>query len=133
MADLEKTINKIETCIGSGVCSLCGYWEKGSDPCNCVNDLLADALALLKAQVPRVMTLEEIDEASVAWMEGDDEEIFPVLIVEAYADNKVGFLSTGDDLEWRQDTEKYNKRADFGWRCWTAKPTEEQRKETVWE
>lgn len=85
------------------------------------------ALELLKAQEPRVMTLEEAKDSA-----GKDMflEIIscpeePSYITAATLD---GVGRTGVTFYHNTfDFCRYNKEQ-YGWRCWTSRPTEEQRK-----
>ena len=59
MAEREKVIRGLECCLASKYppCGECGYDGdmKYNDPWSCRLSLMADALALLKEQEPRVM------------------------------------------------------------------------------
>jgi hypothetical protein len=68
MPDVEKVIKGLECCTKKvciyidtekecPYCELCGEYEDAFE--NCTTALAKDAIALLKAQEPRVMTLEE--------------------------------------------------------------------------
>lgn len=143
MADQEKVIKGLECCTafdgkGFPLCEECPYEDEGT--CPELDVLHKDALELLKAQEPRVMTLEEVighyslppvvlDDLD--WQEDYLQDIAPL-----YFDFPV------DDpwaVHWRgyQAVRKYLKdwKASYGqnWRCWTSRPTEEQRKATPWE
>ena len=86
-----------------------------------------DALALLKAHEPRVMTLEEIPYAVFGWMETFGQ-IIPCVLEDVYADDTVGFSNV-------EDGHDYMCASDYGktWRVWTSKPTEKQREATPWQ
>ena len=109
-------------------CAECPYL-KSKIPCT--RALARDALELLKAQEPRVMTLEEVHE--MAW---DycylEEEVIKDKVLQIYSGKyrikcitwpsiASCVLTFGDDA--------YGKR----WRCWTSRPTEEQREATPWD
>lgn len=88
-----------------------------------------DALALLKAQEPRVMTLDELSEKTDVWFESlVYDTIDPALSSGSYDDGTVGLMTLGEELF-------YLDEADYGktWRCWTSRPTDEQREEAKWE
>lgn len=99
-----------------------------------------DAIALLKAQEPRVMTYEEVVEHySLPPVFSDDlgmQEDYLKDVEPLYFD-----FPTPDqwDLHWRgaDQVNWYLKEwgAGYGkiWRVWTGKPTEEQRRETPWD
>lgn len=91
---------------------------------------VADVLALLKAQEPRVITAEELED----WLEPAYlEDIFYggrwALIADFSANwfifnvTEPGFLK-----EEEFHVSEYGRR----WRCWTSRPTDEQRKAVKW-
>ena len=95
-----------------------------------------DALALLKAQEPGVMTLDEIDEhiigkpyiiESSEFGDGSGPYIAYGLFFIKQIDGKYRFALV-DKHVWLLD-EDYGKT----WRCWTFQPTDEQREATPWE
>ena len=91
----------------------------------------------LKAQEPRVMTLEEVENAldSVAWV---DRPLFDNLsseyaLIDSYS-RKLQIV----ELRYPFCDKDYRERADYAtygktWRCWTSRPTDEQREATPWE
>ena len=104
-------------------------------------DLVYYALDILKAQIPRVMTLEEVmghyslppvfvDDLSA--QEDYYEDIqplyfdFPKSDEEPWVVHWRGHAQVARYLNEWKDT--YNKK----WRCWTAKPSDEQRRGTPW-
>lgn len=84
------------------------------------------AIALLKAQEPRVMTLEEIPYAVFGWMEVFGQ-LIPCVLEDVYVDDTVGFANI-------EDGHDYMCASDYGktWRCWTSCPTDEQMEVTPW-
>ena len=104
--------------------------DKRDDPCfgcpyykhkDCEKKLGADAITLLKAQAPRVMTLEEYD----AWTDIPFTERDPVFHEER--------TERGSVTCWVNTTvcslHEYGKND----RCWTSRPTYKQMEETPWE
>lgn len=98
----------------------------------------ADALALLKAQEPRVMTLEELDR-----LQEDDVvfvEIKPVRDLTCISVELVRFVEKAQDpVTWIElhTTDSCGfymtrKTTDPNWRCWTSRPTDEQREKEPW-
>lgn len=99
-------------------------------------DYVFEALALLKAQKPRVMTLEEVKQhnnqdgcvwfeqptynAVAAFVRKDDEEyteiISPYLL--------------GEPINHGYMANRYYGKS---WRCWTSRPTDEQREKVKWD
>jgi len=92
--------------------------------------MYSDAIALLKALEPRVMTLDEVCDTEIVWIETlQYDELFPALTVAVYDDNTAGFYWVDEDGEQYLDTWDYNIK----WRCWNKKPTNEQREAVKWE
>lgn len=130
MADREKVIRGLE-CHGDGVyesCKLCPYHFDG-----CEIALCRDALALLKEQEPRVLTVEEIRSGTVevAWIEDADKaEMIPGIwfrLSNEGGDEAVDIHIRDGFVGAR--LEVYGKL----WRCWTSRPSEEQRKAVPWD
>ena len=129
MADREKVIYSIErcTCHVPDTCRDCAY-DAGHPYNECVELMLKDALALLKAQEPRVMTLKEIVSAECVWIE--------------YATSGNIIIALPWDIELTDDTYnfigmpncfvEFRSLYDQEWRCWTSRPTDEQRAVTPW-
>jgi len=131
MTDREKVIKGLECCIlrnpdDHARCSQCSYGG------NCVNRLKMDALALLKAQEPRVMTLEEVKAAK-------DDDIYleistrtdEIPYITAATLDGVGIKGVTFYCS-HFDFVAYNRRL-YGWRCWAARPTDDQRKAVKWD
>ena len=147
MADREKIIKGLECCmVGKGhspTCELCPYATYGDDTCETMDELFADALELLKAQEPRVMTLEEVRTKKICWIEDEDDGMdvreFPAVYCgdghrSNGTTNTIFFADKEwaidlNDCEWWYDIRDYN----VTWRCWTAKPTDEQREAVKWD
>lgn len=137
MTEQENVIKGLERC-GKGdriECAKCDYLCED----NCYKTLCDDAIALLKAQEPRVMTLEEAVAAEVMYYEPrylhhgvtKGMDVFPVIrTVEPFShtvqwfspyfpEGKVHMLFTPDEY------------GILG-RGWTSRPTEAQREATPW-
>lgn len=94
-------------------------------------DLCNDTLELLKAQEPRVMTLEEV-KSSVGndmYLEISTRKDEMSYITAATLDGagQKGVVFYCDHF----DFVAYNRRL-YGWRCWTSRPTYEQMEATPW-
>jgi hypothetical protein len=97
---------------------------------------LRDALALLKEQEARVLTLDEVLTAedfvwAEIWTPGDRRWclIYARITKSIYDD--ILMLHEDSGFRWTRLESNYNMKG--GWRCWSARPTEEQRKNTPWE
>ena len=128
MTDREKVIKGLE-CLANNcsVCySDCPYYKIPS----CFRMISADALALLKAQEPREMTLEEIKDGESYWFSAGKEFVpRPVICIHREDDAQKPYITFAEQygtFSW--ETEDYGKT----WRCWTARPTDEQREAVPW-
>lgn len=146
MTDLEKVIKGLECCVGGfpgkDACARCKY----QPPEHCGNGAIMDALELLRAQEPRVMTVEEVVGHIVLghdkkmYFEFDDGEIEELNAKDiAYND----YLCDEDmptlyepNLKWLCGklydgviVVEYN----IVWRCWTVRPTGEQMEAVKWD
>lgn len=88
-----------------------------------------DALALLKALEPRVMTLEEVQEGEVYWFDCPGNFILRPVICNMYDRGDSSYLN----FVWQHGNFSW-KICEYGrtWRCWTSRPTEEQREAVKW-
>lgn len=143
LADREKAILGLECCletIDDESCpEICPYYSECMKyKKRCIFQyVMKDALALLKAQEARVMTLEEIEDAldNVVWLDipGAENLADGFSLIMAYS-RKNGFVLLdspfGDNpSQDRFEYTDYNKT----WRCWTARPTDEQREAVKWD
>lgn len=133
MNDQEKRENAIKglECCRRGFCFACRYNDGIEDARQCRQNLADDILALLKAQEPRVMTLEEVKKLDSDYyylesMRSPGKELRE--IVGAYGLTCV----TWPSITWARQTmgdSGYGKT----WRCWTSHPTDAQREATPWQ
>lgn len=113
----ERVIKRMEYCIGDNCdgdkWSECEYGGHG-----CIDALLADALSLLKAQEPRLVTEADFDGADEygylpVWVEDkDDSEIICDCITK---------------------TAITDQDEDYHYRFWTSRPTEAEREAVKWD
>lgn len=128
----EKVIKGLECCIlrdpdDHARCSQCQYES------NCVNRLKMDALELLKEQEPRVLTLDEAAAAQEVWVEAwlSVPKKYVIMVTSLYlTDDCKNFELEllGTDKKAFMLAEAYGHT----WRCWSAKPTDDQRKAVKW-
>ena len=140
MADAEKREKVIrgleahanpktcETCAGED----CPYYNEGGSntEVTCSSILAADALALLKQQEARVLTLEELQAIETPW----NRNTPPYLFVEKRSPTEGRWMSWGfmHDcviLSGTMGVQNYGSK----WRAWNLQPTPEQMRETKWE
>lgn len=144
MPDREKVIRGLECCThGVDKCAICPYDPRYNeiDEINtrsCMTQLAMDTLELLKAQETRVLTLEDVMEIynardSHVW----PYDTAPFIFVEEHPDI---YTYHGSWTAWREimaillDGIFVHTRNTYGktWRCWSARPTDEQRKAVKW-
>ena len=131
MDDLQKKVIKGLECCRRGFCFSCPYNDGIDENVECKQKWADDALSLLKAQEPRVMTLEEITKTEVVWLEcyGICSNMFKA----ALPRHPINI----NDATWDFETHPYTEvmfLAEYGknWRCWTSRPTDEQREVIQW-
>lgn len=102
-------------------------------------EAVTDAITLLKAQEPRLMTLEASDadwRDGVLWLEQRDyKPIRPCLFRNCREQLLFGRLERVmcfDVVGSTMDGGKMLKNYGVKWRCWTSRPTDEQREATQW-
>lgn len=144
----------------SGTCPYSGPLCGEDDASRCREDLMADAFSLLKEQEeqiknrdeslekaleeikwirgmlkeqePRVMTRLEIEQSEecIVWFEDDQFDSYALVDGIDQRNSWVWLSTVGNmGLQQRRDCENYGKK----WRCWTKRPTEDQRKAVKWE
>lgn len=140
MANMGKTIKGLECCAKQDqkTCFVdCPYYDEDEydAPYTCKTNLCMDALELLKAQQPKVMTLEEVKSSigEAIWFESRHTYmskkgfwIIPSLIAHNIL---LRYVHSGSSHYSELGLNDYHKI----WRCWTSKPTEKQREETPWQ
>lgn len=107
------------------------YWTDGEKiPTEDLIEAFELAVKALDAQTPRVLTLEEVLSFGAIYM---DEPSNPTCLIMLYCykverDYRYIFVdSDGDKIPY--PSKEFNKT----WRCWSSRPTDEQRRETPWE
>lgn len=138
----EKVIRGLECCaLGAfDTCEGCPYTEET----RCSEHLCGDALALLREQEARVLSWEEVDKSGnlYVWTEihsfysGRGCLVYCTVVRSEFFD-ELFRLREDSGIDWTRAEEDYNRDnyqgVHSGWRCWTARPTEEQRKAVPWE
>ena len=136
MADREKIIKGLECC-RRGFCLACPYNDGIDKSTDCKQRWADDALVLLKAQDPRVMTLEEARNALhneiVVWTEVKCDELYG-LLCGVRMNGMAYFHMQNDDVLGVTDFDNIEYSAAYGKliRLWTSQPTDAQMRETPW-
>ena len=142
MPDWEKVIRGLRCCrdihVGATLedsCNQCPYQKEKGRTC-VADELFHDALALLKAQEPHVMTIDDMrdlrygDFAIIEQMPGI---IIPAIVADNIElNNNLTVLQVVTPLSngrLNADYEYYGKT----WRCWTSRPSTEQRESVEWD
>lgn len=139
MPDREKVINALRQCVGyedvdnkytciydGDINPNCPYGGTGEYGVSCMTKMMRDALALLKAQEPRVMKVGEVRN----WVNGDRVTREPVVI-----EMRGGICAWIIDDEVREIPGEENLSSDlYGktWRCWTSRPDQATREAIPW-
>ena len=136
----EKVIKGLDCCkdihtAGAGNaqgCIECQYNHTQNDGMNgypCIRKLFNDALELLQTQEPRVMTLDEVQVSiDPVWLEGGMAggtwAMMPFT-----REYSIEFVADGVCTVYPAFAiGEYGKT----WRCWTSRPTDEQREAIPW-
>lgn len=103
-----------------------------TDWMDCVSvPMLRDALALLREQEPRVLTYEEADaiahqtEETAIYLERKSHKS----LYAAIAGDTQGRVP---NISWLGKERNYQDEYGKTWRCWSARPTDEQREAVPW-
>ena len=152
MPNLEDVIKGLECCDDMNTktsCFICPYLKTNEDEgmVGCTAELARDALALLKEREPRVMTLEEVmatPKGIAIWQEIKDDPDYKFEISPVAEPSEITIDCNDDwfNLEPKEPiigirfaSEGYMPKETYGatWRCWTSRPTDEQRKVVKWD
>ena len=128
-------VDENDECLGD----VCSFKEGAYESGDCQENMIRAALELLREQEPRVLMLEDVhrDHDRVLWIECDDSKTQSIgqYRGQVYWHDRRGgkwerFVTIGfaNDYLYRE-SEKYGKT----WRCWTSRPTEEQRRKEAWD
>lgn len=148
MEQLEKVCKALGQGFGNGVGNAISFQYPGMEKEYNVTTLLGDALDMIRkqqerikeleaGQTARVMTLEEVKDNEVMYLEDftePDDGVEPIIRPAVNVEAKNGGIVMLDSATWDEgfifvvDSE-YGKT----WRCWTQRPTDEQREAVKWE
>jgi hypothetical protein len=134
--DRQKVISGMDACTDCRDCEECPYGAEHDWQVDCmyalINDMaeMIDELRKQESQEPRVMTYDELTTFDGAFL--NESSAISQLEWVFFLD-----IDTNSDALWVEnfDGERYIVyREDYGTytRCWTARPTEAQRKAVEW-
>lgn len=143
MADREKVIRGIKHCLAGNepeVCRECVYY---GDPF-CITHIMEDTLAILNKQEPRVLSWEEVKKSGSAYrcVEIYSPQVRRLALIycivrQSETIPELYYLLEDSGVSWCRAEAEYNRDCwqgtVSGWRCWSAWPTEEQRKAVKWD
>lgn len=132
--DQDKVLHGLNSCgFCDGIPYVCGVTDcpyKKESPW-CTHYLAHDAGVLigelLKAQMPRVLALDEIHRGMAVWLE-DVDKADVILAIGGSSCGGCKCFITVDDRSIAPHDSDYGVR----WRAWTREPTMGQRRETQW-
>lgn len=124
---LNRVINSLEFCL-KGLSDLCPY--RNSDaPGGCRDELMYDAMTMLEKQKAKIISLNEADKLPYVWLESDQGGLGLRRVRIVPEDSTaVGIMAFGLQTTFHEASifEKH-------FRCWSEKPTDEQRKAVKWD
>ena len=122
MAEREKVIAALEWCIEKPCNPKCPYFsQEDKAQAYCLfKKIMPDALALLKEQEARVMTLEEVEEMAA--------KSDPDPICAEWSTGRTGWVVGSIHL-----VAAMMKNGNRDIRVWTSRPTPDQMRDTPWE
>ena len=131
MADLRRVIKGLECRLSENMpyCPDCPYYFTP----NCEVTINRDALELLKEHEPRVLRLSEINKYDFVWCEHNlMGKLYPAIVADCNNVTCHEFFVKNYIFEvtrFMAEDMHYGKT----WRCWSSKPTDEQRKAVKWD
>ena len=137
MSATEKVVNDLNV----SKLMLCNPKMLTSEMYVRIGQAINGAIDLLKEQEPRVLTADELYlmEHKCVYLERRNSKVYstePSIVIgtsKALFCQYKYFLMRENKISDVRYSSDYNKETKSGWRCWSAKPTEERRKEVKWE
>lgn len=119
MQDRQKVIEGLEYLI-----TAYAFYHAEDEQC------LEDAVELLKERETKLLDADEIISGIIYWMECENvSQVWPIEMHHIRNQHLLNGPEWEDDYGDVWKMPEYNKK----WRCWSAKPTEEQRKAVSWD
>lgn len=126
MSDRNEIISAMEICAGKCPGDGCPYHGRNWQTGDCMTDLIKDALELLKADAPRVLTQDEIiGWSGYVWKEYRGMRVMSVALIQ-YGMERMPYA--GDFPTKRMNWTAYGE----DWRCWSKEPSDQGREAEPW-
>lgn len=133
--DRNQVLGGLEICL-KGLCDICLYNHLAEDNTNdCRDQLMQDALSLLKKQEPHILAPDKFGDCGIGWIEYWFGEKHPKVYFEqcVWAGSRVMTYNIMFSLEPRSVKYKYGKLC--GFRIWAGDfaPSKKIRKAVLWD
>lgn len=135
----EETLEAFVCCAQTRtVCKNCPLKGPiGEQGMKCKSELITSVChwLMVQEQEPKAMTLSgvrNLKESTPVWLEDvDKKDVIGALFMRDYSGTKCVDFAIVRDWEFERVVADY---MDYGvrWRCWTSRPTDEQRQNTPW-
>ena len=131
MNEHEQAIHLLKLCLED--------WPYAATRVPTIMHRIQEALSLLKEQEPRAITLTELwhMEHKPVYIQRKNSRLYVVEPAIVLKTERCYIPSLGDSYILMRENKIHDKywACDYNvtWRCWTSRPTEEQRKATPWE
>lgn len=134
MTDRNDTIERLRDIRDRAVVSDGMFTERAAY----IVKLIDDTLELLKEQEPRVLTLDEVEnqkQSGGLWLDSRDNDWTPMAVLLYEVDKKKVTFMSRIGLKFYANKDRTGQYGNYGtdWRCWSSKPTDEQREGTPWQ
>lgn len=124
LLEIEKECVRRNACVECNrACHICDLLQDDTE----LHEMYEEVIALVKAQEPRVLALDEIHRGMAVWLE-DVDKADVILAIGGSSGGGCKCFITVDDRSIAPHDSDYGVR----WRAWTREPTPEQRMETLW-
>lgn len=124
LLEIEKECVRRNSCGECNrACHICDLLQDDTE----LHEMYEEVIAMVKAQEPRVLALDEIHRGMTVWLE-DVDKADVILAIGGSSGGGCKCFITVDDRSIAPRDSDYGVR----WRAWTREPTAEQRRETHW-
>lgn len=131
MTEHDRVLDAFRNCITEPKCKDCPWTECetiGHGTIEIPRDLALAVMRELVAQEPRVITLEEAYNAEIVWYDQINTGVRPAKVIRVPHKTGVYRVMRFGDIDAWEHAYEYGEF----WRCWTSRPTDEQREAIAW-